>query len=101
MPSGSLSSSKNSQKHRANSPTLSCPKFLYETTYSMNGVVIDLQAEKVVANCGNPDCKWPIYHGDQVWKLGNKLFCNGGCLATELAKGELVRRELVKVAVNT
>lgn len=35
---------------------------------------------KIVGNCSNPQCKWPIYEDDVVWKLGNKLFCHSECL---------------------
>lgn len=35
---------------------------------------------KIVGKCFNTQCKWPIYEGDEVWKLGNKLFCHSECL---------------------
>ena len=29
--------------------------------------------------CANSSCEWPIYKGDQAWKLGNDLFCHIEC----------------------
>ncbi|UQD52334.1 hypothetical protein C0971_10155 [Bacillus methanolicus] len=40
----------------------------------------------VVSHCANPNCKWPIYRGDEVWQFGRKLYCHGQCLVEGMNK---------------
>ena len=33
-----------------------------------------------ISICSNPSCEELIYKGEQVWKKGNDLYCQGKCL---------------------
>lgn len=35
---------------------------------------------KKVSVCANPNCKWPIYQGDHVWRVGRDLCCHIECV---------------------
>lgn len=43
--------------------------------------------DRRVGTCSNPNCKWPIYKGDEVWGRGRELFCHIQCLY-EVMKSE-------------
>lgn len=49
-------------------------------------------SETVVDVCANPNCEWPIYLGDEVWRRGNELYCHIQCLA------EVMREECANEA---
>lgn len=42
--------------------------------------------ERVINICSNPNCEWPIYKDDEVWKRGSDYFCHIECLISVMKK---------------
>lgn len=44
--------------------------------------------QRPISVCSNPNCEWPIYKGDKVWKKGSEQYCNILCLAESFENQE-------------
>jgi len=45
-----------------------------------------LKDSEVVDICANPECEWPIYKGEKVWRRGKELYCHLKCLVEVMTK---------------